>query len=84
MVKLSNFPIISFGLVKIEFRSKNFKLRKTSDPITIKTESARIFAPTLAKLPSLDSGKGVGASGQPRDRCSARGPVEWQSCSVHQ
>ena len=36
--KLSNFPIISFGLVKIEFRSKNFKLRKTSDPITIKTE----------------------------------------------
>ena len=38
IVKLSNFPIISFGLVKIEFRSKNFKLRKTSDPITIKTE----------------------------------------------
>ena len=27
IVKLSNFPIISFGLVKIEFRSKNFKLR---------------------------------------------------------
>ena len=38
MVKLSNFPIISFGLVKIEFRSKNFKLRKTSEPVTINTE----------------------------------------------
>ena len=38
MAKLSNLPIISLGLVKIEFKSKNFKLRKTSDPITIKTE----------------------------------------------
>ena len=27
IIKLSNLPIISFGLVKIEFRSKNFKLR---------------------------------------------------------
>ena len=57
MVKLSNFPIISFGLVKIEFRSKNFKLRKTSDPITIKTEKKEktIKFKIKDKLPFLSS-----------------------------
>ena len=35
---LSNFPTISVGLVKILSISENFWLRKTSDPVTIKTD----------------------------------------------
>ena len=36
--KLSNFPTISVGLVKILSISENFWLRKTSEPVTIKTD----------------------------------------------
>lgn len=40
-VKLSNLPIISLGLVKIDFKSRNLRLSRTSDPITIKTEKKK-------------------------------------------
>ena len=41
---------MSLGLVKIEFKSKNFKLRKTSDPITIKTEKKEKITKLNIKL----------------------------------
>ena len=54
---LSNLPIISVGLVKIELKSRNFKFKNTSDPITIKTEKKEkiIKLAIKLKLPFLSS-----------------------------
>ena len=54
---LSNLPIISVGLVKIELKSKNLKFKNTSDPTTIKTEKIEkiIKLAIKLKLPFVNS-----------------------------
>ena len=47
---LSNLPIISVGLVKIELKSRNLKFKKTSDPTTIKTEKIEKIVKLAIKL----------------------------------
>ena len=47
---LSNLPTISVGLVKIELKSRNLKFKKTSEPITIKTEKKEKIIKLAIKL----------------------------------
>ena len=57
MSVLSNLPIMSVGLVKIELKSRNLKFKNTSDPTTIKTEKIEkiIKLAIKLKLPFLNS-----------------------------
>ena len=50
MSVLSNLPIMSVGLVKIELKSRNLKFKKTSDPTTIKTEKTEKIIKLAIKL----------------------------------
>ncbi len=54
---LSNLPIISVGLVKIELKSRNLRFKNTSDPTTIKTEKKEkiIKLAIKLKLPFVNS-----------------------------
>ena len=48
--RLSNFPIISVGLVKILSKSENFWFKKISEPVTIKTEKKENIIKFIIKL----------------------------------
>ena len=50
MSVLSNLPIMSVGLVKIELKSRNLKFKNTSDPTTIKTEKTEKIIKLAIKL----------------------------------
>ena len=47
---MSNLPIISVGLVKIELKSRNLKFKNTSEPITINTEKKEKMIKLAIKL----------------------------------
>ena len=50
MEVMSNLPIISVGLVKIELKSRNLKFKNTSEPITINTEKKEKIIKLAIKL----------------------------------
>ena len=54
---LSNFPTISVGLVKILSISENFWFRKTSEPVTIKTDKKEIIIskPSVTEMKAQDN-----------------------------